>query len=163
MNWYIKSVQIIHYGRPQKESKYQIPPIRKPSRKWARNNEENASFFADNLENNFACFKVILIKEAIKLYKFIIQIKICSDVLPMWWQKWSCKPSNDLTSYTPISLLPVISKLYEKLLLRKIQHHLNIRNKHAVYQVHRITNQITKLLQNHDCYISWWYGHLSSW
>lgn len=71
------------------------------------------------------------------------------------------KPGKDKTqvkSYRPISLLPILSKLFEKLLLEKIQPHLNqnntipqhqfgFRHKHStIEQVHRITNCIKKAL-----------------
>lgn len=71
------------------------------------------------------------------------------------------KPGKDRTqikSYRPISLLPILSKLFEKLLLEKIQPHLNqhniipqhqfgFRHKHStIEQVHRITNCIKKAL-----------------
>jgi hypothetical protein len=52
------------------------------------------------------------------------------------------KPSNELTSYRPISLLPIISKLFEKLLLKRLKplieseniipsHQFGFRDKHA--------------------------------
>lgn len=71
------------------------------------------------------------------------------------------KPGKDKTqikSYRPISLLPILSKLFEKLLLEKIHPHLNqnniipqhqfgFRHKHStIEQVHRITNCIKKAL-----------------
>lgn len=69
------------------------------------------------------------------------------------------KQVNVVTSYRPISLLPVISKLYEKLLLKRLKpiieekciiplHQFGFRNKHGtIDQVHRITNLIEKALE----------------
>lgn len=69
------------------------------------------------------------------------------------------KPPNEAKSYRPISLLPTISKLFEKLLLKRIQpffescnaipsHQFGFREKHStIDQVHRITNIIEKALE----------------
>lgn len=64
------------------------------------------------------------------------------------------KPSQEVSSYKPISLLPVISKLFEKLLLKRLKpiieekkliptHQFGFRNRHStIDQVHRITSLI---------------------
>lgn len=69
------------------------------------------------------------------------------------------KPPNEATSYRPISLLPIMSKLFEKLLLRQLKpiiekNHLipkyqfGFREKHAtIDQVHRITDIMEKTLE----------------
>lgn len=69
------------------------------------------------------------------------------------------KPPHDTTSYRPISLLPVISKLFEKLILKRLKpiierkslipnHQFGFRNKHStIDQVHRITSVIEKTLE----------------
>lgn len=69
------------------------------------------------------------------------------------------KPPHKVASYRPISLLPIISKLFEKLLLKRMKpiiernnvipnHQFGFRNKHAtIDQVHRITNIIEKALE----------------
>lgn len=69
------------------------------------------------------------------------------------------KPINEAKSYRPISLLPMISKLFEKLLLRRLMpiidnkklipnHQFGFRTKHAtIDQVHRMTNIIEKALE----------------
>lgn len=69
------------------------------------------------------------------------------------------KPPHEALSYRPISLLPVMSKLFEKLLLKRtkplieerelIPNHLfEFGNKHStIDQVHRITNIIEKSLE----------------
>jgi hypothetical protein len=70
------------------------------------------------------------------------------------------KPPNDRKSYRPISLLPVISKLFERLLLKRLkliiehrnlipQHQFGFREKHStIDQVHRITDVIENTLEN---------------
>ena len=70
------------------------------------------------------------------------------------------KPAEEVTSYRPISLLPILSKLLEKLFLTRIQailhdkriipdHQHGFRQKHATTeQVHRITNVIIKALES---------------
>lgn len=69
------------------------------------------------------------------------------------------KPKNEITSYRPISLLPTISKLFEKLLLKRVipimeeaqlipQHQFGFRKKHStIDQVHRVTHIIEKALE----------------
>ena len=72
------------------------------------------------------------------------------------------KPPHEVTSYRPISLLPVISKLFEKLLIKRIKpiieekgvipsHQFGFRNKHStIDQVHRITNIIENALEKQE-------------
>jgi len=69
------------------------------------------------------------------------------------------KPVNEVTSYRPISLLPILSKLFEKLLLKRLKpildekqiiptHQFGFRNKHSMIgQLHRITTIIEKALE----------------
>ena len=69
------------------------------------------------------------------------------------------KPVNEVTSYRPISLLPILSKLFEKLLLKRLKpildkkqiipsHQFGFRNKHStIDQVLRITTIIEKALE----------------
>ena len=69
------------------------------------------------------------------------------------------KPPNDVKSYRPISLLPVISKLFEKLLLKRLKliiekhnlipdHQFGFRSKHStIDQIHRITDIIERALE----------------
>jgi hypothetical protein len=71
------------------------------------------------------------------------------------------KPADEVTSYRPISLLPILSKLFEKLFLTRLQlllheqrtipdHQFGFRQKHAtIEQVHRVTNAITEALENY--------------
>lgn len=69
------------------------------------------------------------------------------------------KPPHETSSYRPISLLPIISKLFEKLLLKRLkpiieslnlipEHQFGFREKHStIDQVHRITDVIEKCLE----------------
>lgn len=69
------------------------------------------------------------------------------------------KPANEVTSYRPISLLPILSKLFEKLLIKRIKplledknlipdYQFGFREKHStIDQVHRITNIIERTLE----------------
>lgn len=70
------------------------------------------------------------------------------------------KPPNDVTSYRPISLLPILSKLLEKLFLKHMMpiiternlipsHQFGFREKHStIDQIHRITNIIESAFEN---------------
>lgn len=65
------------------------------------------------------------------------------------------KPAEEVTSYRPISLLPTISKLYEKLLLKRLKplthiphHQFGFRSQHStIDQVHRVTSVIEKAFE----------------
>lgn len=69
------------------------------------------------------------------------------------------KPAEELKSYRPISLLPVLSKLFEKLLHKRLMkvveernlvpaHQFGFRKKHStIDQVHRITSIIEQALE----------------
>ena len=69
------------------------------------------------------------------------------------------KPPNEINSYRPISLLPIILKLFKKLLLKRLKpiierqnlipnHQFGFRQKHStIDQVHRITNTIEQALE----------------
>lgn len=65
------------------------------------------------------------------------------------------KPQNEVSSYRPISLLPILSKVFEKILLKRLKpilteeeiipdHQFGFRTEHStVEQVHRIVDTIT--------------------
>lgn len=69
------------------------------------------------------------------------------------------KPLNSATSYRPISLLPIMSKIFERLLLKRITkdvnmdeqiptHQFGFREHHStIQQCHRIVNEILKSLE----------------
>lgn len=70
------------------------------------------------------------------------------------------KPPEEITSYRPISLLPIISKLFEKLFLARLQpileqkqlipdHQFGFRNQHStIEQVHRVAKTIRSDLEH---------------
>jgi len=70
------------------------------------------------------------------------------------------KPAEDVKSYRPISLLPILTKGFEKLFITRIQpilqstqiipeHQFGFRSKHStIEQVHRITNIIHRAIEN---------------
>jgi len=85
------------------------------------------------------------------LYNAAFQLKY----VPSYWKAAEVimipkpgKPVNEVTSYRPISLLPILSKLFEKLLLKRLKpildkkqiiptHQFGFRNKHStIDQVH---------------------------
>jgi predicted metallopeptidase len=69
------------------------------------------------------------------------------------------KLPSEKTSYRPISLLPIVSKIFEKLLLKRLKpiieeknlipsHQFGFRNRHSTLdQIHRITNVFKKALE----------------
>ena len=72
------------------------------------------------------------------------------------------KPPEDPKSYRPISILPILSKLFEKLLLTKLQpileerklipkHQFGFRAKYAtIEQVHRLVNKINEAMEENS-------------
>lgn len=79
----------------------------------------------------------------------------CFKIAQIIMLKKPDKPPEQVTSYRPISLLPTISKLFEKLLLKRLKPLINIpdfqfgfRNKHStIDQIHRVTNMIEKAFE----------------
>ena len=87
---------------------------------------------------------------------------MCTQLLEGSWGDYDTKPGkpvNEVTSYRPISLLPILSKLLEKLFLKRLKpildekqiiptHQFGFRNKHStIDQVHRITATLEKALE----------------
>jgi hypothetical protein len=70
------------------------------------------------------------------------------------------KPPNELTSYTPISLLLIVSKVFEKVFLKRFlpmvennslipNHQFGFRKRHStIEQTHRIVQRINEALEN---------------
>jgi hypothetical protein len=70
------------------------------------------------------------------------------------------EPPNELTSYRPISLLPIISKVFEKLLLKRLlsiveinrlisNHQFGFRQRHStIEQINRVIRKINEALEN---------------
>jgi hypothetical protein len=91
------------------------------------------------------------------------------DHFPVAWKKALVvvvpkpgKPLNQLTSYRPISLLPVASKVFEKLFLKRLRsliiedevipnHQFGFRQQHAtIEQVHRVAEVIRDCLESKE-------------
>lgn len=69
-----------------------------------------------------------LSRKAIGKFTNLINLSFRLKYVPKMWKVAEVimipkpgKPSNDVASYRPISLLPVISKLYEKILLKRLK------------------------------------------
>jgi hypothetical protein len=70
------------------------------------------------------------------------------------------KPPNELISYRPISILPIVSKVFEKLLLQRLlpiveikrlipNHQFGFRQRHSTLeQTHRDVKKINEALEN---------------
>jgi hypothetical protein len=70
------------------------------------------------------------------------------------------KPPNQLTSYWPISLLPIVTKVFENILLKRLlpmvehnrlipNHQFGFRQGHSTTeQMHRIVQRINEALEN---------------
>jgi len=80
------------------------------------------------------------------------------------------KPVNDISSYRPISLLPLPSKIFEKLQLQRLRHDVDLstllpnyqfgfRAGHSpIHQTHRIVHEIAKSLEEkHLCTVVFLY------
>lgn len=105
-------------------------------------------------------------KKAIIHLTHIFNAILRTEYIPEQWKRAQVimllkpgKPPENVTSYRPISLLPSLSKLLEKLLLKRLkpiieetnlipEHQFGFRNGHStVDQVHRVTNVISKALE----------------
>jgi len=105
-------------------------------------------------------------KKTIILLTHIYNAILRLESFPMQWKKAQVimllkpgKPPEQATSYRPISLLPSMSKLFEKLLLKRLKpliearhlipdHQFGFRNKHStIEQVHQVTNVISKAFE----------------
>jgi hypothetical protein len=70
------------------------------------------------------------------------------------------KPPNEITSYRSISLLTIVSKVFENILLKRIlpvveinrlirNHQLGFRQKHSTIQLtHRVVREINEAIEN---------------
>lgn len=108
-----------------------------------------------------------LTPKCIKLLTFIYNAVLRLRYFPNQWKvaqiillpKPGKKP-EDVTSYRPISLLPTLSKVFEKLLFKRLKpvleekklipdHQFGFRGQHStIEQVHRITKKISNDLEN---------------
>lgn len=106
-------------------------------------------------------------KKAIMKFTNIINASFRLQYVPTLWKVAEVimipkpgKPPHELTSYRPISLLPIMSKIFEKILLRRMypiidnqnlipNHQFGFRTQHStIDQVHRITSVIESALED---------------
>lgn len=102
---------------------------------------------------------------AIRLITFLFNAVLRLNYFPDQWKVAQIilinkpgKPSVDVKSYRPISLLPILSKVFEKLLMTRLiplvtnkipNHQFGFRHQHStVEQVHRIADKIGKDLES---------------
>jgi hypothetical protein len=95
-------------------------------------------------------FNAVLLK-----WYFLSQWKVAQIILILK----SEKPPNKLISCQPISLLPIVSKVFEKLLLKRLlqmvennrlirNHQFGFRQRHStIEQTHRIVQRINEALE----------------
>lgn len=107
--------------------------------------------------------------ECLKLITMIFNSIIRVGYFPSQWKVASIivipkpgKPPEKVESYRPISLLPILSKVFEKLLLKRLRpiikeknlipnHQFGFRQDHAtIEQVHRVTNTIRQSLEKRE-------------
>lgn len=105
--------------------------------------------------------------KAITILTYIIQMALKLKFIPIYWKTAQVimipkpgKPPNEASAYRPISLLPILAKLVEKIFLNRLMpliedkqllptHQFGFRAKHStIEQVHRITNIIEDTLEN---------------
>lgn len=105
-------------------------------------------------------------KKGLTMLTFIINSVLRLKYVPKAWKVAEIlmilkpgKPPNEVKSYRPISLLPILSKVFEKLLLKRMKpiienkklipnYQFGFREKHStVDQIHRISDIIEKTLE----------------
>lgn len=110
-----------------------------------------------------------LTKKALSFLQLLLNAAIKLRFVPSTWKVAEIimipkpgKPPNDVKSYRPISLLPIISKLFEIIIQKRIQvyikrfnvipnHQFGFRKSHAtIDQIHRITNEIEKAFERKE-------------
>lgn len=108
-------------------------------------------------------------KKAVKFLQLLMNAAIKLTHIPSIWKVAEIimipkpgKPPNDVKSYRPISLLPIISKLFESIIQKRIQiyierfkvipnHQFGFRKSHAtIDQIHRITDVIEKAFERKE-------------
>ncbi|CAG9133853.1 unnamed protein product [Plutella xylostella] len=108
-------------------------------------------------------------KKAIVFITILINAILRMSYFPQHWKVSQIlmiykpgKPANLVTSYRPISLLPIISKICERIILRRLSpaltenkvipdHQFGFRSRHAsIEQVHRVCGKIRNALENKE-------------
>lgn len=111
-----------------------------------------------NLPTNGLLMLRLLINASLRLTHFPDSWKVAEMIM---FAKPGKAPT-DIKSYRPISLLPIMSKLFEKLLLKRLKpiveqkkllpnHQFGFREKHStIEQVHRLIHIIEKALEGEE-------------
>jgi hypothetical protein len=105
-------------------------------------------------------------KKAITLLTILYNSMLRFSYYPLLWKLAQIimvhkpgKPVNDVTSYRPISLFPVPSKIFEKLLLKRLRSDVDLSallpdyqfgfraGRSTIHQTHRIVHEIAKSLE----------------
>jgi hypothetical protein len=151
------------------------PPINEPIRKTTRSEVENN--IHHGIKNKKAPGHDLITGEILKRLPdkgYIILTQIYNAILrtgyfPSQWKAAQIlmihkpgKNPNDITSYRPISLLPTLAKILEKIILTRLQpiidkhqlippHQFGFRKGHGTLeQIHRIVNQIESDFENNN-------------
>lgn len=149
-----------------KQDEIKITPITLKELKWEIKNNLNA-YKAPGYDLITGQIIKVLPEKALRKLMHIINAAFRLRYVPRQWKVAEVimilkpnKPPNDKASYRPISLLPTLSKLFEKVLLKRLKpiieernlipsHQFGFREKHStIEQVHRITDVIEKSLES---------------
>lgn len=104
-------------------------------------------------------------KKGIMAIKYILDACIKIEYFPSQWKIATViminkpgKPPTDPTSYRPISLLPIIGKILERLILKRMKsflpniipdHQFGFREKHGTTeQIHRVSDKVWRSFEN---------------
>lgn len=135
--------------------------------------EEQIKSLKPNKSPGFDLITVEVLKElpkaAIKKLTNIINMSLSMKYVPIYWKVAEVimihkpgKPLNETNSYRPISLLPLLSKLFEKILFARMKpviddnnlipnHQFGFRAEHStIEQIHRICDTIERSFENNE-------------
>lgn len=110
---------------------------------------------APGLYKELPCKAIIMIKYLFNACMRLTYVPNCFKTAQIIMLKKPDKPEEEVSSYRPISLLTTISKLFEKILLKRLKPMVDIpdfqfgfRNNHStIDQIHRITTKIELALE----------------
>jgi len=143
------------YKKIKKVTPYEVATeIDKLNKKKAPGVDEIAPGLAKELSKEALYLLTYIFNACLKLKYVPARFKIAQVIM----LKKPDKPAEKVTSYRPISLLPTIAKIFEKLLIKRIKPLVKIpdfqfgfRNKHStIEQVHRLTNTIERAFENKE-------------